>query len=66
MSLDEKFHDDMGDNHIASSDATPLRSDAFDRTDEEKIELIKKDVENILNIFYVFFLLTTCKSKYTY
>jgi GTP cyclohydrolase I len=26
-----------------------MRSDAFDRTDDEKIELIKKDVENILN-----------------
>ncbi|MEC4113495.1 GTP cyclohydrolase I FolE [Myroides pelagicus] len=50
MNTDEKFHDDMGDNHIGSgTDATPLRSDAFDRTDDEKIELIKKDVESILN-----------------
>jgi GTP cyclohydrolase I len=49
MSITEKFHDELGDNHIATSDATPMRSDAFDRTDDEKIELIKKDVENILN-----------------
>lgn len=49
MNTDEKFHDEMGDNHIASSDATPLRSDAFDLTDDQKIESIKKDVESILN-----------------
>lgn len=49
MSINEKFHDNLGDNHIATSDATPMRSDAFDRTDDEKIESIKKDVENILN-----------------
>ena len=49
MNHNEKFHDAMGDDHIASSDATPLRADAFDRSDEEKIESIKKDVESILN-----------------
>jgi GTP cyclohydrolase I len=34
----------MGDNHIASS--AKVR-DAFDITDDEKIEKIKKDVESI-------------------
>lgn len=41
-------NDDLGDNHIATNATTPLRADAFDKTDDEKIELIKKDVESIL------------------
>lgn len=41
--------DERGDNHIGTGAETPLRADAFDKTDDEKIELIKKDVENILN-----------------
>lgn len=48
MSNNEDFTDEIGNNHIASSEQTPLRKDAFDKTDDEKIELIKKDVESIL------------------
>jgi GTP cyclohydrolase I len=48
MTNNEDFTDEIGNNHIASSDQTPLRKDAFEITDEEKIELIKKDVEHIL------------------
>lgn len=48
MTTNEDFIDEIGNNHIASGEQTPLRKDAFDKTDEEKIELIKKDVENIL------------------
>jgi GTP cyclohydrolase I len=48
MSNNEDFTDEIGNNHIASSEQTPLRKDAFEKTDEEKIELIKKDVESIL------------------
>ncbi len=48
MNQEDLLHDDMGDNHIASSEYTPLRADAFDRSDDEKIELIKQDVEKIL------------------
>lgn len=40
--------DELGDNHIATSAQNPLRNDAFDLSDEKKIELIKADVENIL------------------
>lgn len=40
--------DEIGDNHIATSAQTPLRPDAFELSDEEKINAIKKDVENIL------------------
>ncbi len=39
---------EIGDNHIASSATNPMRSDAFVLTDDQKIELIKKDVYNIL------------------
>lgn len=49
MANNEDFLDEIGDNHIATNAKNPVRSDAFDITDEEKIERIKKDVENILN-----------------
>lgn len=48
MSNNDTFSDDLGDNHIGTSIDNPLRKDAFDLTDEQKIELIKKDVTNIL------------------
>jgi GTP cyclohydrolase I len=48
MTNNDDFNDEIGNNHIASNDQTPLRKDAFEKTDEEKIELIKKDVEHIL------------------
>jgi GTP cyclohydrolase I len=48
MTLNEDSSDEIGNNHIGSSDQTPLRKNAFDLSDDEKIELIKKDVENIL------------------
>ncbi len=38
----------VGDNHIGTSSDTPLRTDAFDLTDAEKIERIKKDVHHIM------------------
>lgn len=45
----DQFNDELGDNHIATSANNPVRNDAFNLSDEEKIELIKKDVENILS-----------------
>ncbi|OYQ44275.1 GTP cyclohydrolase I FolE [Flavobacterium cyanobacteriorum] len=50
MAFNEDYKDDIGDNHISASAKTPLREDAFAINDEEKIELIKKDVENILRV----------------
>ncbi|KIX22381.1 GTP cyclohydrolase [Flavobacterium sp. 316] len=44
----DNFQDEIGENHIATNAETPLREDAFNLTDDEKIESIKKDVENIL------------------
>jgi GTP cyclohydrolase I len=48
MISEDNLHDEMGNNHIATNENTPLRADAFELTDEQKIERIKKDVENIL------------------
>ena len=44
----EDFRDEIGDNHIGTNAHNPVRDDAFDISDEEKIESIKKDVESIL------------------
>jgi GTP cyclohydrolase I len=48
MNNTNDFQDEIGNNHIATSAQNPVRKDAFDLTDEQKIESIKKDVENIL------------------
>jgi GTP cyclohydrolase I len=48
MKHNEEIDDEIGDNHIGSCATNPLRKDAFASTDDEKIESIKKDVENIL------------------
>jgi GTP cyclohydrolase I len=48
MINNEEFQDEIGNNHISSSAKNPVRDDAFDISDDEKIERIKKDVENIL------------------
>jgi len=48
MAQNEDFQDEIGNNHIATNATNPLRKDAFDLTDEQKIESIKKDVEHIL------------------
>ncbi|HEX8562840.1 MAG TPA: GTP cyclohydrolase I FolE [Flavobacterium sp.] len=48
MLENEDFQDEMGDSHIGSNANNPIRPDAFDLPDDQKIELIRKDVENIL------------------
>lgn len=45
---DLKTIEAMGDDHIGGSAVTPLRPDAFNLTDIEKIALIKEDVEHIM------------------
>ncbi len=40
--------DDIGDNHIGSSAKTPLRADAFEISDKEKIDRIKESIKDIL------------------
>ncbi|MBF4491920.1 GTP cyclohydrolase I FolE [Flavobacterium sp. JLP] len=48
MINNEDFLDEIGDSHFSSNAKNPVRQDAFDLSDDEKIEKIKKDVENIL------------------
>lgn len=48
MIHNEDNKDEIGDNHIATNAKNPLRDDAFDMSDDDKIEAIKKDVESIL------------------
>ncbi|WP_408034049.1 GTP cyclohydrolase I FolE [Tenacibaculum sp. 1_MG-2023] len=40
--------DEIGENHIATSAKTPLRADAFDISDDKKIERIQESVKEIL------------------
>lgn len=40
--------DEMGDDHLSASRQTPMRKDAFEKSDAEKIELIEKDVCHIM------------------
>lgn len=49
MTNHEDFTDELGNNHIGTSDHTPLRKDAFEKTDDEKIEIIKKKCRKYLN-----------------
>jgi len=49
MTHNEEYRDEIGDDHLGSGAETPLRADAFDLADEEKINLIKRDVESILH-----------------
>ncbi len=42
--------DEMGDNHVSTSVDTPMRADAFDKSDAEKIEAIEQHFESIMNI----------------
>lgn len=49
---DHKFSeqdDILGENHIGTSAKTPLRSDAFDKTDTQKIEEIQTYVHKIMH-----------------
>ncbi len=42
--------DEMGDEHVSTSVDTPLRKDAFDRSDAEKIEQIAQHFGHIMDI----------------
>ncbi|HEY0651658.1 MAG TPA: GTP cyclohydrolase I FolE [Chryseosolibacter sp.] len=48
--LKPEDHEDMGDDHVGSSADTPLRSDAFELDDEEKITRIEKHFREIMQI----------------
>ncbi len=50
MDLEKQLEEieDLGNDHIGTSSNTPLRDDAFELSDIEKIAAIKKDVTSIL------------------
>ncbi len=48
LELSEDLIDEMGDRHIQTSIDTPMRADAFDKTDEEKIGIIEQHFQAIM------------------
>ena len=50
LAVDNLLIEEMGDQHKASSVETPLRADAFDKTDEEKIAAIEPHFKAIMEI----------------
>jgi GTP cyclohydrolase I len=48
MINNEELQDETAHDHFSSNANNPIRKDAFDLSDEDKIEAIKKDVESIL------------------
>ena len=51
MKIDKVLNeiDEMGDAHAGSSADTPIRKDAFEVSDTDKIALIREDVEHIMH-----------------
>lgn len=45
--LEERF-EDMGNDHVSSSEDTPMREDAFVLNDDEKIERVKANIREIM------------------
>jgi GTP cyclohydrolase I len=46
--MNEERSEEIGENHVGTSAKTPLRQDAFEISDEEKIERIQESVKDIL------------------
>ena len=49
MKMKEEKIDLIGDNHLATNSSTPMREDAFDKSDETKIKNIEKYFKNIMD-----------------
>jgi GTP cyclohydrolase I len=51
MKIEDKLkmkNDEIGEDHILTSDFTPLRKDAFEKSDDYKISVIKEHVKGIM------------------
>lgn len=49
MKIDNDYNSDaIGDDHISSASDTPMRANAFEQSDAQKIESIKADVKHIM------------------
>ncbi len=44
----DELIESIGDNHVGTSSDTPMREDAFDKTDDEKKEIIKQHFAEIM------------------
>ena len=42
-------NEEFGEDHVQTSDVTPIREDAFEKSDEEKISIIKKNIREIMH-----------------
>lgn len=49
IDLEKKEAEEIGENHIGTSELTPIRDDAFDLNDSEKIEIIQKHFAEIMH-----------------
>lgn len=49
MDLKKITAEEIGEDHIGSSELTPIRDDAFDKTDDEKIEIIQEHFAQIMH-----------------
>ncbi|PWN06877.1 GTP cyclohydrolase I FolE [Rhodohalobacter mucosus] len=49
LDLNHSEAEEIGDNHLSTSVQTPLRKDAFELTDSEKIEVIEKHFAEIMH-----------------
>jgi len=45
--LEEQF-EELGNDHVSSSEDTPLRKDAFVLSDDEKIERIRENIREVM------------------
>ena len=50
LNTPHNMEDELEEDHVGSSDDTPLRPDAFEKDDELKIELISKHFKEIMEI----------------
>lgn len=50
MKIESDFNDidAIGDDHVSSSSDTPLRPDAFELSDQEKVDIIRDDIRHIM------------------
>lgn len=49
LDIDKLAAEEIGEDHIGSADMTPLREDAFDLSDDEKIEVIQEHFAKIMH-----------------
>ncbi|MFV0529894.1 MAG: GTP cyclohydrolase I FolE [Flavobacteriales bacterium] len=48
--INDEHIEELGDHHLMTSIETPLRADAFELSDEEKIEKIERHVKGIMEV----------------